>query len=788
MSRPSSSINTSVTGLHTRRIYTIAAAITFTLLLIGVAFIAYSSELNRQNTNKQIQQAAQVTRWDVEEYLYNQFNALQAAAILPPERELLSDDAAFAQLVKRLTIHNSFAQIGLVDLDGNALITDSSGTSRINLSDEENLKIVYSGRSVVTDPLKEDRFHKVANYYIVPVYDQATGMLEGALFAADPQDTLRSIINQSLYAEIGFIHIVDSEGNFILESDHPLSLTRGTNVFTDAPPTNEGHRDFLIESFDERKSGQVDMNIGGLDRVITYEPLSVNDWIVLYSIPAEEISPELRTTTAGTVIIIIVTALVIVFFIFLVRTVNNRNRSALEKLALEDPVTGRSNYQKFLVDAENILKRVDTSEYGICYCDIKDFKYINELSGREVSDKLLKYFSDALEKTIHKDEAFARVFADTFVILFKNGKNTRSGVSRFESIAQILEIFPDTFYHGYKIELYGGMYLLGSDYHETPHTPFSFGDNGSNNKDSAGDNTPERITLIDMIDRANTALKSIRDSGNVRLGFYSEEMHQQKLWETEIATKMELALEQGEFTFFLQPKINILEGNRVAGAEALVRWNSPDHGLLPPAKFIDFFERNGFIIKLDRYIFEQACKFYKETVLDTGKPRYVMSVNVSRMGLRQPDFIARYAEIKNRFKIPDGCIELEFTESLVAENLEQFMDLVAMCKGIGFMCSLDDFGSGYSSLNVLKNLDVDVLKLDRLFFVTTGNLRRGRVLVENVINLAKSLDMKTVAEGVDQAWQVDELRTMGCDMIQGYIFAKPMPPEEFLRFLDDPPI
>lgn len=766
-----------------RRVYAIVTAIAFFLLCVGIAFIGYSSDLNKKNTGNRIQHSTKATQEELKACVDVELRALQAAAVLPAGRELLAEDEAFNQLVESLVVYNDYIQVGITDTEGNALIMDKSGVSRMNVESNPYYQKALIGEKVITPPIVEERFLSEVNYYAVPIFDQISGEMLGTLFAADDQQHYYDIIERTVYSSSGTVYLIDSHGDFILKPAGSSSIFTEDNFFACVPSFKDDHKMSLKQAIEEQVSGQMRIAFDDGECLVSYEPLGINDWIVLYSVPTEDISPELRITTAGTIIITCVSAFVFIFFISLIRYSNHQNRKVLERMALEDPVTGRDNYQKFLIEAEKILATVDTSEYGICYCDVKDFKYINELFGRETSDELLRYLSDAFAKTLYHNEAFARVFADTFVILFKNGKTIRTGTSRFESIAQLAEVFPETFYNGYKVELYGGMYLLGQDFAETCC------DSTENNASASFTEKVDEdihIGLVNMIDRANTALKAVRNANNgEHLGFYSQEMHRKTLWENEIASKMEPALENDEFIFYLQPKIDIQNGDRVIGAEALVRWQSPVHGLLPPSEFIDLAERNGFILKLDHYLFDKACDFYKRTVLDPGNPRYILSVNVSRRLLEHGDFVARYAEIKNKYGIPNGCIELEFTESLIFENLDVFKDVTAMCRGVGFLCSLDDFGAGYSALNVLKSLNVDALKLDRMFFASGGDCNRGRILVHNIINLAKSLDMKVVAEGVDQEWQVEELRGMDCDMVQGYVFSKPLPPEDFIQFVEE---
>ena len=204
---------------------------------------------------------------------------------------------------------------------------------------------------------------------------------------------------------------------------------------------------------------------------------------------------------------------------------------------------------------------------------------------------------------------------------------------------------------------------------------------------------------------------------------------------------------------------------------------------VPPCDFIPLFERNGFIIQLDRYIFTRACEWLQQRLRD-GKPMLDIAVNVSRLSLMQDDFLLYYSSTKERYGIPDGLLELECTESLALFD-ECFADILQELKSRGFICSLDDFGAGFSSLNVLKDMPIDVLKLDMLFLRNSHDLKRERIVISSIIAMAQQLGIRTVAEGVEHAEQVDFLRSKGCNLVQGYVFARPMSEEAFNALLDE---
>ncbi|MGN1206441.1 MAG: EAL domain-containing protein, partial [Eubacterium sp.] len=249
--------------------------------------------------------------------------------------------------------------------------------------------------------------------------------------------------------------------------------------------------------------------------------------------------------------------------------------------------------------------------------------------------------------------------------------------------------------------------------------------------------------------------------------------------EKHLEMRMEQALENGEFVPYLQPKYE-LANETIAGAEALVRWVSPEEGMILPGEFIPLFEKNGFIIELDLFMFEQVCKII-ENWHHNDYRIIPISVNMSRGHFLVPNFFERYREILERYDVPNGSIEIELTESLFFNEISAMTELVDKIHEVGLRCSIDDFGSGYSSLNMLKNIKVDALKLDRVFFVETNEDKRGKDIINSILHLAQNLHLQTISEGVEIRSQVEYLKEMDCDYIQGYVFSKPMPVNEFVK-------
>lgn len=280
-----------------------------------------------------------------------------------------------------------------------------------------------------------------------------------------------------------------------------------------------------------------------------------------------------------------------------------------------------------------------------------------------------------------------------------------------------------------------------------------------------------------LYNNATSALELLDEDSEEKLVSYDIEMKKQQLWERKVLDEMDKALVTKQFKLYLQPKYSTKE-EKLAGAEALVRWIHPVEGLIPPNKFIPIFENNGFILQLDDYMLEEVAA-QQARWLSEGKELFPISVNVSRAHFTREDLAEHISAIVDKYNVPHQYIELELTESAFFDDKYVLIDTVNQLRHNGFIVSMDDFGAGYSSLNSLKELTIDVLKIDADFFRGIDSVDKGMLIVSEVINLAKKLNMKIVAEGIERKEQVDFLTAQDCDLIQGYYFAKPMSIEEF---------
>ena len=276
------------------------------------------------------------------------------------------------------------------------------------------------------------------------------------------------------------------------------------------------------------------------------------------------------------------------------------------------------------------------------------------------------------------------------------------------------------------------------------------------------------------------ALGKIKNHYGKYVAVYDDSMRLSLLREQRILDEMETALEKKQFQVYYQPKHDTRNGD-VSGAEALVRWIHPEFGFMSPGEFIPLFEKNGFITELDLYVWEEVCKtmaFWKKK----GLPPISVSVNLSRADFGKYHLAQKIQDLADKYEIPHELLHLEVTESAYTDNAEQIIHVVDELREMGFKIEMDDFGAGYSSLNMLNELSIDVLKLD-MRFVQTKSFTRNKSILRFIISLSKWMNLITVAEGAETKEQVDELRSLGCDYVQGYYYAKPMSEEKFEIYL-----
>ncbi|WP_462427241.1 putative bifunctional diguanylate cyclase/phosphodiesterase [Fusobacterium varium] len=453
------------------------------------------------------------------------------------------------------------------------------------------------------------------------------------------------------------------------------------------------------------------------------------------------------------IILLSVSSLITWLFIFIMHTKNQifleKLNDKLKDIVYKDELTGDGNLKKFKLDAEKLIKENSEIKFAVFYLDFENFKYCNDVLGYKFGDYILKEYNKLLKEDMKDKETFGRFSADRFVVLRKY-KDKHELIERQKHIDEKLKKIVEKSNERYNAAIYYGICCL--------------------------EDIKEEMKIDELIDKANFAQKTIKGQV-INYAFYNENIRNKMREENYIRDNILKAIENEEFVVYFQPKVELKE-KKIRNAEALVRWKNSLGKLIPPGLFIPILEKDLLISVLDQYVFEKTCQWLKKQMKEC-KRILPVSVNVSKMQFYSLDFIEVYSKLKKKYGVPNNIVIIEFTESAIFNDIKRVKEIIDELHINGFLCSIDDFGNGYSSLNALKDMKVDSLKIDSLFFNESENKRREEIIIKGIITLAKELNMKTVAEGIEKQEQVDFLREAGCDLIQGYIFYRPMPIEDF---------
>ena len=418
-----------------------------------------------------------------------------------------------------------------------------------------------------------------------------------------------------------------------------------------------------------------------------------------------------------------------------------------------DSLTGLISYDCFMERVDDIVRAdlsgVAAGKYAFLYLDVLRFKVINDIFNVEEGDRLLIFIASHLMSLFSEDSIVTRVSSDRFAIFTKTEN---------EQLEENLN-----------------RYLFELSEYELPYEIVS----------NIGIYITSRTDLPAqaMLDRAILAHSTVKGDYIRRYAYYTSEVRDAILGEHEITGIMNLALETNQFVIYYQPQFNHIDKTMV-GAEALVRWIHPQRGVISPGKFIPIFEKNGFITKVDLYIFEQVCRFIKNC-LEKKIEIIPISVNISRRDIYHPGLAKKLEEIRIKYDVPVKLIRLEVTESATIDGIQRISDFISEVHRYGYVVEMDDFGSAYSSLNSLKSIDLDILKLDMKFLSDEGNTNNGSIILSSVVRMAKWLGFPIIAEGVENKEQADFLLSIGSCYVQGYLYSKPVPEDEFMQMMID---
>lgn len=644
--------------------------------------------------------------------------------------------------------------VSLISFDGSA--ADASGKV-VRIAEEPYFSsVLRDKKTCISDPF----YDAVSAKNIVAIYApvEQNGQVGAVLRAEISLSDLQNILNISFFGDEGYSYILNASGDVLVGSAHPESNKTFQNlfVFMDANGNNDPCLIRTKEDFQAGRSGARILNSDGTNKFFSYVPLrNASDWYLVTVVKESAITKNTRVVVMYSIAMCVILTLVSLgIFISAIWKAQRGRVRRLEATAYKDPLTGLYNRNYLYKKSNAILRLAKMKRMASVVLDVDKFKMINESFGYLYGDALLNYVARTLKRFMRDHESAIRLKDDLFILILCYDDESDLEPRIHQMFDDIRSGLAENRLDQSNVKFSCGVYLL----------------------------TETHATAANLFDYADIARKSVKDYAETKIAFFKKSMLQKLQEEKEMEDRMEYALETGEFTVFLQPKVDMATG-RLRGAEALVRWSNPEKGIMVPIHFIPLFEKNGFITKLDYYILERICEL-KRSWRKRGMQDYMISVNMSRNHLRHDDFIATLVEIAGRYEIARETLEIEITESAFFEDTERLVEVMLKLKQAGFKLSMDDFGAGYSSLNLLKKLPIDILKIDKEFLDENEVTPKGRIIMSSIVKMARDIHVEVICEGVETPKQVDFLLEIGCRYGQGYLYAKPMGIQEFEAFVE----
>lgn len=637
------------------------------------------------------------------------------------------------------------------NLDGIAVI----GSDEMEFSEPVFCDLFYEWIEEHPEMYEKTLISYIPNHKIIfssPIQKQEKTVLIGV----KNYSTVEKLLANTDFQGRGQSLIVNKEGKVVFSPEEEQKTIYDVYIGKGSQK-EECLGNLILEKLKENYQGIFEVKDRQNSRIlVSVRPLDVNDWVLLTVVPQDILS---KTSTRPIIYFISIILFSACVFIAVLRYIYKSQKKMIHQLkdfAFVDPITNGVNSLAFQMEGSRMISEAEPGSYAVVFFNIINFKQVNERWGITEGNKVLKYIYGSMLEILAPDECAARSEIDHYFLLLRytseDELKTRISdlVERIDSFKNCSEIKKTKFNFDFSI----GIYVI--------------------------EDITEEIRLCQGKARRAAGFGQRKNTCT----FYDNTLVRKELYDKQLSEMFETALEKEEFEIYLQPKV-YLNCEENPAAEALIRWKNPKEGMIYPSDFIPLFEKNGMICRLDLYVFEHVCKLM-DLRKKEKKEIFPVSVNLSRAHLKtgSMEFVNHIITLKEKYHIPDGILEIEMTESIMIEDhqLPAIKKMIDTFHENGILCSLDDFGYGFSSLGILKVLDIDVIKLDRKFFMEENE--KTWFIVSNFIELAHGLGIKTVAEGIEYEDQVRHLKEADCDMIQGYFYGKPMPLSEFILWYE----
>lgn len=738
--------------LHKSMIFVFCIIAVF--LICGGLLSVYLHNTKEETIRAQVIAEAEEYKARIQKQLEADFQTLSTLAAFLDGGNT-ADKNLLAERLDKAHRNNSFLSIAYYDLNGDGIIstmgkelTVGAKLSELSPEGQRAIELAWEGTVAVSKLFESEFSDKRIFVYSVPVYDGDTVI--GALAASEHIKIFADILSgNTVLGGGGYIHLLGSEGDFLIRSSKTVVQSDSTSIF-DGPYLSDTTRNEAWDALQRQERIFSSFSYEGKSFPFLLEPVGINGWYLFCVNTGVGLSADFSASTLVMQITLIVVLLLVVFLMLHgYRLLRNYNRDLL-RLAYRDSLTGAENLSRF---RQRLAEAMGNTGGSVVALSIRQFPFLIELFGREKANRLLCEIKQTADRHLKQGEFFCRDTEDRFYLfLIETDQNTLRG--RLETFIDEIDRNAEISRTNYQLAFYCGV----------------AGAPGGDDPEAAAD---------DLMTHVHFALDRAKGSHTSKIWFFDAELHKQEELENYIESHMYQALQDGEFKLYLQPKKNLHSGF-LDSAEALARWKTDGERTIFPDQFIPVFERNGFCVKLDLYMLEQACRQIRSW-MDQGIPPIPISVNQSKLLFFEADYVQALTGLVKKYGIPAQYITLEILEALALENVDELNAKIVRLQSEGFRISLDDFGSGFSSMNTLGKLKIDELKLDRDFLLNTSEQEQGRVrlIMEQIVQMAGQLGIATVAEGVETPEDEQLVRAIGCDVGQGYLYSRPVSTSEF---------
>lgn len=738
-----------------KRTIAFIASIFIIIIIITLTAGFYISQNVKEATHDEILTETKSYKNRISQQINRDYEILNTYASVV-EHDQLYNSANFPSLLNEANKQNSFDTMAYFDKDYTGIIAtlDQSVQTHVQLT-SVSTDIQDVIQQTFTTQKQTSLFSKELNsvLYGTPVFDNQ--QVIGAFVAIESFDIFESILNEdTVFNGNGYIHLINQDGDFLIRSQRIVIPENISSIFENNHFEDSQANDFK-QQMQSYKEVYDSFEFNNHSYQLLLEPLEMNH-LYLFSINTVQDSNRFLYSIIKIIILVSISIfiLVIIILVYFYKLMNKHNKELIH-LAYHDHLTGAYNLTYFTKLANNEYQH--DSMCSIVAINIHQFKFINELFGKEQGNKLLCHMGHVIEKNLKKDEFFCRSTADLFYIYLKESSQDIIK-DRINHILKEIASFSQEEQSNYRLHFYCGVALSHQE--------------------------NEQFTIDELMTHVMFALATAKERHNHKIWFYNLELHKQEKINNYIESHMHQALKDHEFRLYLQPKID-LKTQQLASGEALVRWIKQDGTAIYPTQFIPLFEKNGFCTQLDMYMFEYVCKQIHEWI-QQGIDPIPISINQSRLLFYEPHYIENIKNIMEKYNVPPQFITLEILEGLALNNVDELNEKIHQLQKIGVRISMDDFGSGYSSLNILGKLDINELKIDQAFLEEASHTNTNtKIIMESIIQISKRLSISTVVEGVETKEDHDFIQKLGCDYGQGYLYSKPIDIHEFnMKFMN----